>query len=56
MTTFIVGFLLGSAVGFLTAAILAAANRADLIDVIELQNEQIRKLARQLQDAQAVQL
>ena len=53
---FLVGMLVGSIIGFVMASMLTIGHDADLIDRIQVQERHIRELARQLQDAQAVQL
>ena len=56
MALFLFGILIGSGLGFLTASLLSIGHDSDLIDRIQVQEQHIRELARQLQDAQAVQL
>lgn len=53
---FLVGMLVGSIIGFVMASMLTIGHDSDLIDRIQVQERHIRELARQLQDAQAVQL
>lgn len=53
---FLAGMLVGSIIGFVMASMLTIGHDSDLIDRIQVQEQHIRELARQLQDAQAVQL
>ena len=48
--------MVGFVAGFFAASLLSIGHDADLIDRIQVQERHIRELARQLQDAQAVQL